>query len=79
MRKINLLEIARAWINSFTVSDEETLRVIEKRLKTCDMCEYKSYRKIRKIYVCNACGCPIKKKIFSPKGKDACPMKYWNE
>ena len=32
------------------------------------------------IHVCNLCGCPLSKKIFSPlPGEEACPDKRWKK
>lgn len=33
-------------------------------------------KKLSIVYICSDCGCPISKKVFSPK-KESCPKKIW--
>ena len=44
----------------------------------CDSCEHKAYVKAIDSFICDKCGCPLSKKVFSPRpGKEACPLAKW--
>jgi hypothetical protein len=72
-------EIADAWIIAHNPSKEQKI-LAENRFIICDMCpSKKTLSDIIKIStICNECGCPISKKIFTPEF-NACPLKKWKE
>lgn len=76
---INVLEIIDAWKASFERNPDK-VKLAESRLSVCTGCEFKKEIIKEKNWsmICKACGCPIKKKIFS-KQLNACPKGYWNE
>lgn len=71
-------EIAHAWITAKNPS-ESIKQLANKRVEICNKCEFKKeiIQKIELSHICSKCGCPIKKKIFSPK-KGACPDGRWD-
>jgi hypothetical protein len=75
----NILEILDAWKSSFERNPDK-VELAEQRLLVCNGCEFKKEIIKGKNWsiICKACGCPIKKKIFS-KQFNACPKGYWNE
>lgn len=73
---IDLKEIFVAWARARNPTVEQ-LAVAESRLAICDDCSYKEFSKLFREYQCGACGCPLEKKVFSPKEKTACPLKKW--
>ena len=74
---LKLVEIAKAWIAAKNPTDEQRI-IAEYRVAICDKCPYKEHNKTFDVFICNKCGCPISKKIFSPKpGDEACPDKRW--
>ena len=77
MKIPNFLEIAVAWKRAANPTEQQQ-QVAEHRLKICDGCEYKQFRKLTRTFVCDACGCPLSKKVYSPNGPDACPKKKWD-
>ena len=74
MNKIK--EIVTAWMISFNPSEDEKI-LAEKRYEICTSCP----NRVTKLgkEVCNACGCPLSKKIFTLKDQDSCPLKKWND
>jgi hypothetical protein len=69
-----LLNIIRAWIISYNPTPkEEELAIL--RAKICDECPSKKYNGHLDFYYCNECGCPLEKKIYSPK--NTCPLNKW--
>jgi hypothetical protein len=72
-----ILEIMQAWKTSYNPSDEQQA-LAEDRASICDGCEFKEFKKITRHFVCGACGCPIAKKIYSPRGPEACPKNKWD-
>lgn len=75
---ISFKEIAVAWITSRNPSEQE-IEIARHRAEICAFCVHKQYRNVRKIFVCDLCGCPLNKKIFSPRGAEACPAKLWEK
>jgi hypothetical protein len=74
-----LLEIAQAWIEAADPSEEAKV-IAESRVSTCNTCDQNKISEILNYHYCNKCGCPIKKKIFSPlPGKEACPLGKWEK
>jgi hypothetical protein len=76
---MNVIEIINAWkiANNPTPKQEELAKL---RFKICDTCPSKKVitKKIGLATVCDKCGCPISKKIFSPKF-NSCPLEKWAE
>jgi len=74
---LKLVEIAKAWITAANPSDEDKEKA-EKRIAICNKCEYSRHNEAIDFHYCGECGCPLKKKIFSPlPGNEACPKKFW--
>jgi transcription initiation factor TFIIIB Brf1 subunit/transcription initiation factor TFIIB len=76
----NLFTIIDAWriANNPTKTQAE---LAKKRALICDTCPSK--KTITKLFgeigiVCNECGCPIAKKVFTPKNKQ-CPLNKWEK
>jgi hypothetical protein len=78
MKIPDLLEIAVAWKRAAAPTETQS-RVADARLEICNDCEWKEYKKMIHMYSCGACGCPLNKKVFSPKGPEACPKNKWVE
>lgn len=74
----DLLEIAVAWKRAASPTEHQA-RIADARLETCNNCEWKEYKKLVHMYVCGACGCPLNKKVFTPKGPEGCPKGHWAE
>lgn len=77
---IDLKEITQAWITSFFATQEQK-ELAQKRYEICLKCpslkeKYIPFKK-KYYYQCSECGCPIQKKIYSPK-YNPCPLKKWN-
>ena len=77
MKIPDFLEIAVAWKRAANPTEEQQ-HAAEHRLSICDGCEHKEFRKMTRSFVCDACGCPLNKKVYSPKGPDACPKGKWH-
>ena len=76
MKIPNLLEIAVACKPAARPTLEQQ-QVAEHRLSICDGCEHQQFRQVTRMYVCDACGCPLSKKVYSPRGPKACPEGKW--
>lgn len=76
-----LVEIFKAYVTSFSPTAEE-VKLADNRFKICESCEYRGnfleINENRYIEKCNHCGCPLSKKIFSPKF-NACPLYKWKD
>ncbi len=77
---IDVKEITNAWFDSYFSKDNKKL-LAKERLEICKMCPsmkdtFQLFGTKLKITICNECGCPIDKKIFSQKF-NACPLKKW--
>ena len=77
MKIPNFLEIAVAWKRAANPTDEQQL-IAEHRLSICNECEHKTFSKLSRSFICGACGCPLNKKVYSPKGPEACPKMKWD-
>jgi len=78
-KMLKLVEIAKSWIAATNPTPEQKA-IAEYRIKVCDSCEAKDFGPIAQTYICKDCGCPLNKKIFSPRpGEDACPRKLWKK
>lgn len=73
----DLLEIAVAWKRAAHPTPEQQ-QVAEQRIQICNGCEHKQFRQMTRMYVCDACGCPLNKKVYSPRGPEACPKAKWH-
>lgn len=76
MKIPDIAEIIVAWHRSRNPTEEQKA-IAEQRARICDTCEHKKIIDATKTYICGGCGCPIIKKIYSPKGPDACPKQKW--
>ncbi len=72
-------EILKAWTISFNPTEKQQKIAID-RFSICESCEFKKETFRNKVwsYVCNECGCPLQKKIYSPV-PNACPKKFWDK
>jgi len=73
----DFLEIAVSWKRAANPTDEQQ-RIADARLAICNDCEHREFKKLVRSFVCDACGCPLSKKVYSPKGPDACPKDKWH-
>ena len=79
--RLDLRKISKAWFDSYFGSEEQK-KLADKRLDICNSCP--SLRSFEHEYLggfpslCQECGCPIKKKIFSSEFND-CPLKKWEQ
>ena len=79
MKIPDLLDIAQSWARAANPTPEQA-RIAALRLATCDTCEHKQWGSIILTFKCNACGCPLNKKVYSTKpGAEACPKGKWEE
>lgn len=76
MNKIS--EIFQAWVAAANPTPEQ-LEIAHYRSSVCDTCEKKSHVKAINSFICSECGCPLSKKVFSPKGPEACPLAKWEK
>ena len=75
----SISEIVVAWHRAANPTPEQK-EIAEYRASICEGCEYKKFKHLTKSYICGACGCPISKKIYSPrKGQKACPKEKWEK
>lgn len=75
MKIPNLIEISQAWRIRKNPTDEQQ-KIAEERMAVCEVCEYKHFNTLIKTYNCNACGCFLGTKIYSPL-ENPCPEKKW--
>ena len=72
-------KITKAWFDSyFGTKEQKELAIL--RSSICEVCPSRNVlvNGIDLLTTCGECGCPIKKKIFSPDFND-CPLKKWEE
>lgn len=70
-------EIAIAWARKINPTESQMEKAAQ-RLDTCDTCEEKGLRGIPvPHYYCMACGCVLAAKVYTPRGKEACPKGKW--
>lgn len=77
---LDIKEISEAWWNSYFATQEKK-EIAKNRLEICQDCPsmttvLQKMGKKLSVSLCGECGCPISKKIFSPK-YNACPLKKW--
>jgi len=76
---LKIVEIAKAWIAAANPTAEQQ-QIANHRISVCEVCPHRSYIKAADTHTCGLCGCPLDKKIFSPKpGKEACPDQRWEK
>lgn len=75
MNKIK--EIVTAWITAINPTEAEK-KLAEKRYAICFTCPERMSGPIG-VEVCNSCGCPLSKKIFTQKQQDSCPLNKWDD
>lgn len=78
MKIPDLVEIAVSWKRAFSPTPEQEV-LADARIAVCNGCEHKKFVKLTRHYKCDACGCPLDGKVFSPKGPSACPEGKWVE
>jgi hypothetical protein len=77
MNKIT--EIFKAWVAAADPTPEEQA-LAEYRASVCESCDKKTYVSAINSFICGECGCPLSKKVFSPKpGPEACPLAKWEK
>ena len=76
---MDVIEIINAWkiANNPTPKQEELAKL---RASICEVCPSKKVitKKLKLATICGECGCPIAKKIFTPKF-NPCPLKKWED
>jgi hypothetical protein len=72
-------EIIEAWKISYNPTETQ-LSIANDRLSICDGCEHntEAFLGIITFNKCDACGCPISKKIFTPSF-NPCPKEKWKD
>lgn len=73
-----LIEITKSWIIA-TNPTKEQKEIAEYRSLICDKCPHLNYIRSIDMHTCGLCGCPLKGKIYSPVGPEACPDKRWKK
>lgn len=72
---MNLKQIIEAWAISFNPSQKQK-EMADDRLKICAECP--SRKKLLGVDMCEECGCPLTKKIFT-NTPNPCPLEKWGE
>jgi len=74
---IDVKDIFNSWVRSINPTDEQ-LSLANARFEVCLQCEFKRETISSKDWslVCGACGCPLKKKIYST-ATNPCPKEKW--
>lgn len=70
-------KITKAWFDSyFGTKEQKELATL--RLGICEVCPSRKVisENVQLFTICDECGCPIKKKIFSSDFND-CPLSKW--
>lgn len=74
---VDLLEIAESWYRVAKHTPAQKA-LADERLAICDGCDQKVHNDLLMMYQCKACGCPLKAKVYSTRGPDACPRQKWS-
>lgn len=71
-------EILTSWITSFNANESQK-KLAKERSSICETCPSKQeiIKNEKWTWICGECGCPISKKVFSPK-VNACPLGKWS-
>ncbi len=73
-----IITIADAWLTAAKPTEKQK-QLAEGRWNICIQCvEFREKRPVTGEPFCNACGCPLNKKIFS-KTYNECPLKKWKD
>ena len=72
---LNILEIVQSWYR-VGFHTEEQKKIADERIVICVTCDQFTQSGLD-LYSCNACHCPIKAKVYSPRGPIACPLGKW--
>lgn len=76
-----LVEIFKSYVAAHSPTQDQ-FELAESRFKICEGCEHRGgyigVHEKRFIEKCNQCGCPLSKKVFSPKF-NACPLSKWRD
>lgn len=67
-------EIFNAWKASVNPTESQQ-EIAEHRMEVCMQCEFK---KEEPFLLCGACGCPLKKKVYSQIQR-SCPKGKWTK
>lgn len=65
--------IIEAWIIANNPNDRQK-ELAKKRMKICFECDSLNHV----LTICNKCGCPISKKVFTNE-ENPCPLKKWED
>ena len=77
MKIPDISEIVVSWHRAKHPTPEQA-QIAEQRAQVCDACEHRAWAHVLRTWKCDACGCPIQKKVYSPKpGNEACPKGQW--
>lgn len=76
MKIPSISEIVHAWKISMNPTPEQQ-EIAESRAAVCETCEAKEFIMLTRTFICGDCGCPIRRKIYTPKGPDGCPREKW--
>lgn len=76
MKLSNLGEIAMSWYRSLNPTPEQEELAIE-RFAVCDTCEFRVPATLFDGYKCDACGCPLHRKVFT-FNRNGCPKGKWS-
>jgi hypothetical protein len=76
---MDFLEIINAWKIANNPTPQQ-LKLAKLRGEVCNSCPSKQVitKNLEIGTICGECGCPLSKKIFSPK-YNPCPLKKWEE
>jgi hypothetical protein len=76
---LDFKKISKAWFDSYFGTAEQKELAAQRSL-ICEVCPSRKVitDKIGLGTICNECGCPIQKKVFSATYND-CPLKKWKE
>ena len=76
---MDFLEIINAWKIAYNPTPRQ-LKLANLRGEVCNSCPSKQVitKNLEIGTICGECGCPLSKKIFSPK-YNTCPLKKWEE
>lgn len=73
---LDVVEIAKSWYRVASHTPEQKI-LADERLEVCRKCNEMKYNEALEYFKCNACGCPLSAKVFSPRGPSACPKGKW--
>ena len=76
---MNIFEIIEAWVIAKNPNERQK-EIANKRAVICNDCEFSSQiiKGLEISIICNNCGCPLVKKIYTNK-YNPCPHRKWAE